>query len=63
LFADVNISSFLHAALWFNQQGHNEGAMGYNYLGNESLWRHQKISTMSHVPSSIQYICFWKTSG
>jgi len=26
LFANVNICSFLHAALWFNQQGRNKGA-------------------------------------
>jgi len=38
LFANVNICSFLHAALWFNQQGRNEGAMGRNYPGAESLW-------------------------
>jgi len=30
LFANVNICSFLHAALWFNQQGGNEGARGRN---------------------------------
>jgi len=38
LFANVNICSFLHAALWFNQQGRNEGARGRNYPGAESLW-------------------------
>jgi len=31
--------------------------------GDEILWGRQKIPTMSHVPSSIQYICFRKTSG
>jgi len=30
LFANVNICSFLHGALWFNQQGHNEGTRGHN---------------------------------
>jgi len=38
LFANVDICSFLHAALWFNQQGCNEGARGRNYPGAESLW-------------------------
>jgi len=38
LFANVNICSFLHAALWFNQQGRNEGARGRDYLDAESLW-------------------------
>jgi len=28
LFANVCICSFLHAALWFNQQGRNEGGKG-----------------------------------
>jgi len=37
LFANVNICSFLHAALLFNQQGHNEGTKGHNYPGAESL--------------------------
>jgi len=75
LFANVNICSFLHAALWFNQQGCNEGARRRNYPGAESLWRRwitagarmiagcQQIPTMSHVHSSIQYIRFRKTSG
>jgi len=31
VFANVNICSFLHAALWFNQQGRNEGPRGRNY--------------------------------
>ena len=39
LFANVNICSFLHAVLWFNQQGCNEGARRRNYPGAESLWR------------------------
>jgi len=38
LFANVNIYSFLHAALWLNQQGRNEGARGSNYPGADSLW-------------------------
>jgi len=38
LFANVNICSFLHAALWFNQQGRNEGEWSRNYPGAESLW-------------------------
>jgi len=38
LFANVNICSFSHAALWFNQQGRNEGARGRNYPGAKSLW-------------------------
>jgi len=38
LFANVNICSFLHAALWFNQQGRKEGARGRNYPGIELLW-------------------------
>jgi len=28
LFANVNICSFLHATLWFNQQGRSEGQGG-----------------------------------
>jgi len=28
LFANVHTCSFLHAALWFNQQGRNEGGKG-----------------------------------
>jgi len=62
LFANVNMCSFLHAALWFNQQGRNEGARGRNYPGAESLWGrrvmagHQKITTMSHV--ILQYSIF-----
>ena len=63
LFANVNICSFLHAALWFNQQGRNEGSRGRNYPGAESLWGLQKTPTMSHVHPSIQYICFRKMSG
>jgi len=69
LFANVNICSFLYAALWFNQQGCNEGARGRNYPDAESLWvaeilrGRQRIPTMSHVLSSIQYICLRKTSG
>jgi len=64
LFANANTCSFLHAALWFSQQGRNEGARGgRNYPGAESLWGRQKIPTLSHVHSSIQYICFRKTSG
>jgi len=38
LFANVKICSFLQSALWFNQQGRNEGAREHNYLGAESLW-------------------------
>jgi len=38
LFANVNICSFLNAALWFNQQGRNEEARGRNYPSAESLW-------------------------
>jgi len=75
LFANVNICRFLHAALWFNQQGCNEGKRGAitpapNHSGGaeicggaEWLLGRQKIPTMSHVHSSIQYICFRKTSG
>jgi len=68
LFANVNVCSFLNAALWFNQRGRNEGARGRNYPGAESPWRWntaggQKIPTMPHVYSSMQYICFRKTSG
>ena len=37
-FANVNICNFSHAALWFKQQGRNEGTMGRNYPGAESLW-------------------------
>jgi len=37
LLAKVNICSFLHVALWFNQQGRNEGARGRNHPGAESL--------------------------
>jgi len=38
LFANVSMCSFLHSALWFNQQGPSEGARGRNYPGAESLW-------------------------
>jgi len=31
LFANVNIYSFLHPALWFNQQGRNERARGQKF--------------------------------
>jgi len=31
--------------------------------GTEILWGRQKIPTISHVSSAIQYICFRKTSG
>jgi len=57
---------FSHAALWFNQQGRNEGARGHDYPGRritvgalkycgaaEWLRERQKIPTMSHVHSSI----------
>jgi len=43
LFVNVNICSFLYAALWFNQQGRNEGARGCNYPDTESLWGHRMI--------------------
>jgi len=75
LFANVNICRFLHVALWFNQQGRNDGARGaqlpgrqitlgaLTYCGGaEWLRGRQKIPTMPHVHSSIQYICFRKTS-
>jgi len=57
MFANVNICSFLHAALWFNQQGHNEGQGGTsthapNHSGGAEMLRgRQKIPTMSHVRS------------
>ena len=76
LFANVYVCSFLRAALWFNQQGRNEGARMRNYPGAKSLlgalkycggaeWLRgrQIVPTMSHVHSAIQYICFRKTSG
>ena len=31
LFANLYICSFLHAALWFNQQGHSEGERGAQF--------------------------------
>ena len=63
LFANVNVCSFFHAALWFNRQGRKEGARGRNYPGAEWLRGRLKIPTMSRVHSSILYICFRKTSG
>jgi len=64
LFANVNICSFLHAALWFNEHARDEEASGRNYPGAEWLRGRQKIiPTMSHVHSSIQCICFRKNSG
>jgi len=56
LFANVNICSFLHAALWFNQQGQG-GAItrSPNHSGGAEILRErQKVPTMSHVHSSIQ---------
>jgi len=41
--------------------GHNE--WGHNSLGAESLWGRHKVPTMSQILSSVQYICFRKTSG
>jgi len=38
LFANVNICSFLHVALWFNQQGGNDEARGAQLPGAKSLW-------------------------
>ena len=74
LFANVNICSFLHAALWFHQQGRNEGARGRNYLGAQSLGGAeilQERRVIAGTPknpnnvtrTSVQYICFRKTSG
>jgi len=50
-------------------RGVKRGQGGRNYPGAESLWGaeilrgRQKVATMSHVHSSIQYICIRKTSG
>jgi len=40
-----------------------QGQRGHNSPGAESLRGHRKIPTMSQVLSSIQCICFRKTSG
>jgi len=42
----------------------HSGGAEIGYCGCTKWLRgHQKIPTMTHVPSSIQYICFQKTSG
>jgi len=41
-------------------QGRNEG---HKSLGAEPLWGRHKVPKMSQILSSIQYICFRKTSG
>jgi len=38
-------------------------ARGHNSPGVESLWGRPKVSTTSKVLSSVQHICFRKTSG
>ena len=52
VFANVNICSFLHVALWFNQQGRNKGARGRNYPGAESLWEHWNIAGAPKNPNN-----------
>ena len=44
-------------------RGATRGQGGRNYPGAKSLWGRQKVPTMSHVHSSIQYVCFRKTPG
>ena len=42
----------------------NEGRQGGNNSpGAKSLWERRKVPTLSQVLSSMQYICFRKTSG
>ena len=44
-------------------RGITPGVKGHNSMSAESLGGRRKVLTMSHVHSSIQYICFRKTSG
>jgi len=69
LFANVNVCTFLHTAYGSISRGVTKGQGGAitrapnHSEGAEILRGHQKIPTMSYVHSSIQYICFRKTSG
>ena len=69
LFANVNICSFLQAHYGSISRGVMNGQGGAiawapNHTGAaEGLEGPQKIPAMSHVHSSIQYICFRKASG
>jgi len=59
LFANVNICSFLHAALWFNRQGRNEGARGRNFPapnhfgGAEIVQGRQMIARAPKIPNNV----------
>jgi len=53
LFANVNVCSVLDAALWFNQQGRNEGARGRNYPGAESLWGRWNTAGVPKNPNNV----------
>jgi len=53
LFANVNIYGFLHAALWFNQQGRNEGAMEAQLPGAESLWGRWNTAGAPKNPNNV----------
>ena len=67
------VSSFRNSSAQFFKpacRGVTRGAMGgaiprapNHYWGAESLPRAPKVPTMSQVLSSIQYICFRKSSG
>ena len=53
LFANVNVCSFSHAALWFNQQGRNAGARGRHYPGAESLWGRWNAAGKPKNPNNV----------
>jgi len=62
LFANVNVCSFLHAALWFNQRGRNEGARGRNYPGAQSLWGRWNTAGAPKNPNNVTRT-FFNTVG
>jgi len=55
----------LQSVLWCRlaRRGVTRGERGNNSPGAESLRGRRKVTTMSHVLSPKQYICFRKTSG
>jgi len=64
LFAYVNICSFLHTALWFNQQGRNKGARGSNtwapnHTGDAEILRWRRmIAGKPKNPNNVTHTFF-----
>ena len=51
----------MYCTIQWRNKGARRPQKEATFLGAESLWGRRKVSTMSQVRSSIQYICFQKT--